>query len=552
MVISSPALEMPATVNLVQHRKSLVKNRPAIYPFLFAQYPILALAASNINQMTLDLAIRSFVISTLACGILLLIGYLIFKDLHKSELITSLISVFFFTYGHLYLAIEGKDFLGIIIGRHRFLLPLWSLLFIIGVFLFLRTKFNADKLRKTLNISLLVLCSMPTLTISWHFLIPNISPSPEPVQISNNIPTDNQSLPDIYYIVLDSYTREDVLQTMFNYDNSPFLNELKKLDFYIADYSWSNYPNTSLSISSSLNMNYINEIIDSVNPSSTNLTPVYDRIQNNLVFQTFEKMGYSTVAFETGYSGTELKSADLYMKPAPRESGFFGPPNLFEGLLIETSLARLVVEFSSFIPDLLKPDLSASYIDHYYRILYYFDALKDLPETDNPKIIFLHIISPHPPFVFDSEGELTITEGAMTLNIEGTFSSRSVFIEGYINQVNYLNKRLLDTIEFLKTNSKNPPIIILQADHGSGANTIGEGESPISYIDERFSILNVYYLPNCGRQKMYSTITPVNTFRFILKNCFSMDYELLQDRSFISNYTTPFDLNEIEQAIPED
>ncbi len=32
------------------------------------------------------------------------------------------------------------------------------------------------------------------------------------------------------------------------------------------------------------------------------------------------------------------------------------------------------------------------------------DKLKDLEGTDNPKYVFSHIYSPHPPFVFNEEG----------------------------------------------------------------------------------------------------------------------------------------------------
>jgi hypothetical protein len=37
--------------------------------------------------------------------------------------------------------------------------------------------------------------------------------------------------PDIYYIILDAYTREDTLQNIVGYDNGPFIDSLEKMGF---------------------------------------------------------------------------------------------------------------------------------------------------------------------------------------------------------------------------------------------------------------------------------------------------------------------------------
>jgi hypothetical protein len=47
-------------------------------------------------------------------------------------------------------------------------------------------------------------------------------------------------------------------------------------------------------------------------------------------------------------------------------------------------------------------------------------------------------------------------------------------------------------------------------------------------------ILNAYYLPNGGDQMLYSTITPVNTFRLIFDYYFGGDYGLIEDISYNS------------------
>ena len=70
--------------------------------------------------------------------------------------------------------------------------------------------------------------------------------------------------PDIYYIILDAYSRDDVLQDFYQYDNGPFISELEALGFYVARCSRSNYASTRLSLPSSLNMDYIDNLMSSL------------------------------------------------------------------------------------------------------------------------------------------------------------------------------------------------------------------------------------------------------------------------------------------------
>ena len=79
-------------------------------------------------------------------------------------------------------------------------------------------------------------------------------------------------------------------------------------------------------------------------------------------------------------------------------------------------------------------------------------------------------------------------------------------------------------IQTIIAKSKTPPIIIIQADHGWGW---GEG---------RVRILNAYYLPDGGNEKVYSEITPVNTFRIVLNEYFNGNYDILPDISYNATF----------------
>ena len=66
-------------------------------------------------------------------------------------------------------------------------------------------------------------------------------------------PTQN---PDVYYLVFDRYGGEQTLKDLYGIDNSDFYAMLESKGFYIARDSMANYPSTSFSLSSTLNMKY--------------------------------------------------------------------------------------------------------------------------------------------------------------------------------------------------------------------------------------------------------------------------------------------------------
>jgi len=77
---------------------------------------------------------------------------------------------------------------------------------------------------------------------------------------------------------------------------------------------------------------------------------------------------------------------------------------------------------------------------------------------------------------------------------------------------------MLEILEILIEESDVPPIIVLQADTGTGSGS-------------EFKILNAYYLPDDGYESLFSTISPVNTFRLIFDTYFGSSLGLLPDYS---------------------
>jgi hypothetical protein len=155
-------------------------------------------------------------------------------------------------------------------------------------------------------------------------------------------------------------------------------------------------------------------------------------------------------------------------------------------------------------------------------------AVTVVPE---PTFAYIHLISPHPPFVFGPNGEPTYPPDFWNENRE---YPADLYAKGYQNQLTFLNQKMLEAIDTILANSDTPPIIILQGDHGPWLQT----------NEKRMRILNAYYLPG-HKDKLYPAITPVNTFRLIFDTYFGGKYDMLPDISYFSPVPKLYQFTEI-------
>jgi hypothetical protein len=510
-------------------------KRAVLHPFLLATYPIFSLVAYNLGEVTPVDALRSVLASIGVAVVLLLSLRALLQDWQKAAILVALFEIAFFSYGHIYSTIEDARLFGLLVGRHRTLLFFWIGVLVLVVWWERRKKRGElGGVTRALNLISAVLILFPiyqalayeTRTIVAQAYSGAFSAGGETLnELAELEIAEGQAPPDIYYIILDAYTREDTFHNYFGYDNRPFIDRLEKMGFYVAPCSQSNYSRTQLSIASSLNMDYL-EAFGSGLESVNNSTVLNNLILHNRVRQVLERLGYRTVVLESGYSPTEWKDADAYfsLSEVPGETNFVGGINPFEALLLRTSPGIYLYELKPRLSDKMQTFLDTAYIEHRDRILYTLDKLEKLPSFDGPKFIFAHIIAPHEPFVFGPHGEIVERKTPFALNHDIEARDTDVYLRGYRDQVIYLNSRLEPLLQKIIAQSQTPPIIIVQGDHGPLVR--------VSSPNARMTIFNAYYFPGEGAQRLYPSISPVNSFRVILDETFEGKLGLIEDVSY--------------------
>lgn len=514
------------------------------HPFLIAIYPILNLLDTNIGQVPWTVAIRPIISVLIFTSILLVVLSLLTSSWERAGLLTSIFLILFFSYGHIYSLTEGSRLFGILIGRHRYLILLWLGLLGLGVYIILK-KPSLSRATSVMNMGAAALLLIPLLSLMVRGFVNRIEISqlPTPSNTSaGNFPNKNDVLPDIYYIILDQYPRHDVLEEMYGFDNSEFINHLTELGFYVADRSFSNYSQTELSLASSLNFQYLSELGVSEEIFENNRAPLWALIKDNAARDYFEQIGYVIIAYETGYAWSQWENADFYLGP---RSGFTETLNVkgnltgFETLLIRKSALVILEDLAPFTQGNLIPDIYGPGRGSYDRVIYTFDSLTQVAEHEDPVFVFAHILSPHPPYVFSPTGEFVGTNKLGSgSSIPGDQPDDEDAI-GFIRSVQFVNNRIIEVIEEIQELPGNP-IIILQADHGI----------PGSTRVHRVAILNSYHLPDGGEQLLYDSISPVNTFRLILRYYFNEDIKLIEDKALFSTYDNPYKYNTVETSKP--
>ncbi len=344
---------------------------------------------------------------------------------------------------------------------------------------------------------------------------------------------DRKTLPNIYYIILDGYGRSDVLKDMYGFNNHEFIAGLHQRGFFVARNSQANYPQTVLSLASSLNLQYLTHLPKQYGPRSQSRAPLMKEINENLLMSFLQAQGYQTVAFSSGIAFTELRSAEQYISVP-------GACNEWELLFLGQTP----------FPFLMQHLFGHSLFDvHKHRLKYMSENVAEVIVPDRPSFVFAHFVAPHPPFVLGEQAPFIGKENMFSFRDGSHYrsyyqKSSQEYQKRYLEQLKALNGLIVAMLDKVLSHTSRPSVIVLQGDHGPGAFVDWEDRSNTN-LRERMSILNAIYIPEGDSLPLYHDITPVNTFRMILQEYFKVSSPLLEDEAFFALMRYPFDFSPV-------
>ena len=482
-----------------------------IHMFLFSLFPIMFFFQGNLHEIPFgDVIFPLF----LSISITFLSWVILRKFIgsQRSGLIISLIIMSFINLGNIRFFISDNPTESLQSSMEgQILVSILLLVNVIGIIYFLK-KHKLDAKTSIANITSMTMIGVLIFSITSFSIttaddnsFANLSDIP--VQIS-----DVENKPNIYFIILDEYAGFIQLKNDFNFDNSNFSIELEKRDFFVGNESFSNYPNTSLSVPSIMNMIYLDFIPDKLGKDSKNIRVVEKMINENNVMKILQANDYKITTLD----GVVGRIPNTYLADITLCSSIFDiNPDIRKNFALVyvpiVGLQELV--FS----EVIRSKLECS-----------FSALIDFNEDPkNPDFVVAHLRFPHSPYIYDSFGN------SVSINDRGDKNA-------YLEQLKFANKKTLEIIDSIQERSSENIIIVI-SDHGYRPYINWENPTIDDYI-RGFNILAAYYLP--GEEK-HEKIAPVNIFRTIFNSYLETNYEILDDRQIWYSEEWVFDHDDV-------
>lgn len=516
--------------------KTTKKKLFTIHTWFLLIYYLLYPYIANIHQLPLNFIVIPFLIGLIITLLFFYILWRILKNILTTSLILSAVLIFLFSYSLVFSLFE-KYLFNKFPHRVNLISQLWftqifffcllaiSIILIIRLskqkrnFLPIITQFmNATSIILILSTLLILSVKFPIIKsanefkTNWNLSLQEQSGLQE---LSNNPKRD------IYLIILDGYGSHEVISELYGYDNSWFEEELKNIGFAIIPNGRSNYSQTKTAVSSILNMQYLDDVSETIGNNSPNSHPYREMINNSIVVSNLQKKGYLVTNISSEYDFTREIKADSYVN---------------NGVYLNNYLQALLLNSS------LYPFFHQQLFDwHRQYIINTFKNLSNYQTGNQPHIIISHIFTPHPPFVFNNNGEDITPSYRYVTNDADTLinlTSAEYYKEHYPQQLEYISTLTIQTIKAIIANSKIQPIIILCGDHGPGLSVSHNDLEKTNYY-ERMHILDALYLPGINQDKIPKEITPVNIFRLVFNNYFSANFPYLEDRLYYATYIKP-------------
>jgi hypothetical protein len=511
-------------VRVVTRTRGLLVCLPTM---VVATYPLSKVIEANGGLVPLDPWVlgRSYLATVIATTALLMLARLVQRDLTTRALWLGWILAFFVTYAFI---VVGLQALGARVEAHS---AGTAILYVASTVTLVTLLFRPWQLRSR-SAAPLTIVSVGVVLLNLSFAGFSILKGRDgpwrgaadaliQSALAAGTPNPAKPLRDIYYVILDGFGRGDVLQTHYGVDLGRHVAFLRSKGFYVPAGARSNYAQTYLSLASTLNMNYLDQLAGTMGDQAYDRRPLQYLIDHNALMQAARRSGYRITGIGSGYMATlHIKQADTCICDR------IGMDDIERAAIDLTPLAALPIT-----------DWRAA--AHRRKILESFSAVEQAAAGQGPTLVFAHIVAPHPPFLFGPDGSpRPLMVARATFGDGDDFpGSREEYRQGYRDQVQFVATRLTRLVELLLSRPGPTPVIIVHGDHGPGSKL--HWDDPLATdMTERMAIFAAYLFPD--EAPLYPEITPVNAARMLANRYFASDLPPLPDRSWFSTEGQPY------------
>ncbi len=485
-------------------------SRLPLHPVLLAAFAVLSVYAENLTEvLPIDLG-RPFgplLSAVLAAAALLLVCAGIFRDWQRGAIVATAGVVAFGFFGRI--APEA-----ITIGlSEQVQLAIWAVVVVAAMVFAIRARGALPTATMTLNAFALLLVGMSLLSILPYESNRVVARGSTTASTDTTLTATRTPDRDIYLIVLDRYGSEWSLAHRFGVTDNDLPTWLSDQGFQVVPGARANYRATDFSLASMLSMQMLDEYSTDPGRDSGDRTFARSRLDRPAVAAFLKDNGYTYYQLGSWYGPTQTNSlADVTLS--------YSDSTEFQSVLrqstilpaLDRMLGRSQGEGNEF------RDNARAIAEFQFR------QLQRLPSVAGRKFVFAHILLPHPPYVFDANGDIV------------TFASASVEPEAqlYADQLAFADAQVKATVSALLAGPpETDPIVVIMGDEGPFlCRNVDCVDPSVRRLGIRFGVLGAYYLPDQPAGFFPVDHTSVNTFRGILSAYFGADLPPLPDRSF--------------------
>lgn len=348
-------------------------------------------------------------------------------------------------------------------------------------------------------------------------------------------PLPSPERPDVYYFILDGLGSEASVREHLGVDIAWLTKGLEERGFRSAPNATANYVQTLLSVASSLNADYLPALLPKAIANSEDRAVLSPLLADSWVAARFRASGYRIVGYGTGYDGLSLGREQM--------------PELVDSAV--TMLEATLLEFTVFRdPGFVHAPRHERHRQQLRRV--FAEIQSAAKRTSRPRFTIVHVLGPHPPFSVEANGDprpkagiFGFWDGSDYLTHVGTTSD---YRAGYDAKVRYVGQQLLATIDALiRANPAQPPVIIVQGDHGSKLK-LDQNSLERTNLNEALSITNAIYAPSFPNLEWPADATPVNTFRRLLR-AWGEKLPDHPERNYYSTFPRPFAFTDVTDQV---